>query len=875
MYGSIEIVKGNRFHKKADNFSDDIMSSAVGLDGTPRPIKKRTGWSVLVFQKGITYQCRLFIRRQNGGKGLYSSAESASKNRPAWPPVIACDYNRQSNNVSFTNIDNENKNFSVVTLDPNVYGFDEFTQEVADLISQNNLGLLIMYFDTLGRSKDFCGHSSKYDEFGIPLESRQTMMLNIQNAGGSLTDLKKFHRLARECAFKLGIEPQGSDLRLSSINKRKITDHFNVDSRKKLSKTERIESNYKEALEEQHGLEKSLVNSYVSDSVSLELAKLSVSDKLYLPLNRSKVREIKDSMEDQFDPILATLYVIPKDLKRYEGGEDLETLEFEVVCGQHKFHAMKEIIHEGKGDKLIGVAKGKLPCYICKTGSPSVVNHANIRNNDIVNKFSQPVGTEDLLFVYHGLATKSSHESNDAVDTVKTLCLYRKTSPEDTAALLKIIGWPITQLEKLIEVLDKYKRYKTLDAKGGYGNRANLSKRQSKILSKADFRMLGSCSPSYFDEHSQKVIDMDLSLRDLLLKSKDHNEMLRTMSSASKLAGYEDIETLRSKYPEKFNESALNRFKGAEVFGKKKNEQGIMLSKYVKNVKDGKSFKSPVMVNEISCLFDVTSENLDNNDVIVYYCSKDLRNDDFIRFLIDYAGCSTKDHLAVLMVLADGSQIFDVVSQFLNWKDKAEFKVVQLCFEKISNARARGVSENLTFGILFGKLYYYGDQLYSLQHGPVETELCNVVKKICCPGAKIAYISGAGSEVLKIHNTSADKTAVEGCIINYYAPKVEMDKFIKKYLVNVPVREPSVLSMNNYGCANANIDVDEENNHEIDEAFTNSIGGEESGDPEISRDEISESFNASMMENDGEISFNISQRASDFVDTAALAATIL
>ena len=101
---------------------------------------------------------------------------------------------------------------------------------------------------------------------------------------------------------------------------------------------------------------------------------------------------------------------------------------------------------------MIGVAKGKLPCYICKTGSPSVVNHANIRNKDIVNKFSQPVGTEDLLFVYHGLATKGSHESNDAVDTVKTLCLYRKTSPEDTAALLKIIGWPITQLEKLIEV---------------------------------------------------------------------------------------------------------------------------------------------------------------------------------------------------------------------------------------------------------------------------------------------------------------------------------------------------------------------------------------------------------------------------------------
>ena len=146
-------------------------------------------------------------------------------------------------------------------------------------------------------------------------------------------------------------------------HKRKITDQFNVDSRKKLSKTERIESNYKEALEEQHGLEKSLVNSYVSDSVSLELAKLSVSDKLYLPLNRSKTREIKDSMEDQFDPILATLYVIPKDLKRYEGGEDLETIEFEVVCGQHKFHAMKEIIHEGKRDKLIGVVKGKLPCY--------------------------------------------------------------------------------------------------------------------------------------------------------------------------------------------------------------------------------------------------------------------------------------------------------------------------------------------------------------------------------------------------------------------------------------------------------------------------------------------------------------------------------
>ena len=839
----------------------------------PRASKNRTGWSVLVFQKGKDYQCRLFMRRQNGGKGLYSSAESASKIRPAWPPVVAAEYLKQVNKVHFTNIDNDMKSFSASTFDPNVYGFDDFTQECADLISQNNLGLLVLYLDTLGRSKDFCGHNNKYDSMGIAIDLADTVIRKIQSAGGSIEGLTKFQKLAKECAFKLG-QDSSPDFRLSSINKRKITDHFNVDAKKKLTKTERVETNFREALEEAHGMEKTLVNSYVSDCIQIYLSRLAISDKLFLPLNMAKVREIKDSMEDQFDPVLATLYVIPKDLEQYEGGRaSVDTLEFEVISGQHKFQAMKELILENKIDKLVGVEKGKLPCYICKTGSASVVNHANIRNNDINNRTRQSVGTEDLLFVYHGLATKAPKDSCDARGTIKTLCVYRKTSSEDTAALLKIIDWPMTLLEKLLEVLEKFKRFKTLDAKGGYGIRANLTKRQGRSLSKADFRLLGSCSPSYFNDHYKKVIDNEWSFKDLLGNSKEHNDLLKTMSSASKLAGYEDISMLRDKYPEKFDDDSLRRFKGAEVFGKKKNEQGVMLTKYIKNVKAGNPYETPVVVNEISRVFDVIAKNLDDFDVIVYYSSKDSRDEEFMKYLIEFAGCSIKDHLSVLLVLKDGSQIFNIISYFSSWKEKADFKVAQVFFEKNTNSKTSGVHENLTFGLLFGKLFFYNDHMSSLQHGPLETELVNVVKKISCPGARVASISGEGSEVRKIHSSSVENTITDAAKVSYFAPRKEMNKFIQKFMTNVSANEsaPGLLSMMVISSeASENV-----NNNIVDDGCGQTDHEESMYAEGIESEEVSESFNASIFENEFEQTFLNDAHELGEVNTADLAATIL
>ena len=54
----------------------------------------------------------------------------------------------------------------------------------------------------------------------------------------------------------------------------------------------------------------------------------------------------------------------------------------------------------------------------------------------------------------------------------------------------------------------------------------------------------------------------------------EKNNMDKTMGSISQVAGHEPLKDLKEKYPDKFDDSILKRFSGAEPYGKKKNEQG-------------------------------------------------------------------------------------------------------------------------------------------------------------------------------------------------------------------------------------------------------------------------------------------------------------
>ena len=431
-------------------------------------------------------------------------------------------------------------------------------------------------------------------------------------------------------------------------------------------------------------------------------------------LNDAKVINIADSIDTQPDPAQLILTVCPQDVENFGIAINIDDVDFFVIAaGQHRIQALKLLDRQGKLDKLACIKNRKIACFVCKTDSAAGANFANIRNNDISSKFKSTASNEDLVFIFSGLA-KTSLNQTEAVDTVRRICYSRKTSPENVLSLMKIIDWPREVLEKLTTVLECFKKFQTLDATG-YGVKARLKKRETKCLTKAQFRQLGRCKPQYFLDHFEKVIKNKISFKQLLSQSQHSLELEKAALTFAQAAGHEDFEVLKKKYPDRFDEKTLEKFVGAEVGGKKKNVQGVLLKNYLKKVKEGGEVKEPVILNEVESLFDINRPKLDGNDVIVFNSKSWASNE--VECLVDYAGSSSKDHLSVIVILPSEEHFQNLLRDLETWRDKDGFVVHMIMFERGTNVVGTvKVQENITFSVLFGKVNIFKGDLFSMNH---------------------------------------------------------------------------------------------------------------------------------------------------------------
>ena len=137
----------------------------------------------------------------------------------------------------------------------------------------------------------------------------------------------------------------------------------------------------------------------------------------------------------------------------------------------------------------------------------------------------------------------------------------------------------------------------------------------------------------------------------------------------------------------------------------------------------------------------------------------------------------------------------------------------------------------------------------------------------------MASISGEGSEVRKIHSSSVENTITDAAKVSYFAPRKEMNKFIQKFMTNVSANEsaPGLKSMMVISSeASENV-----NNNIVDDGCGQADHEESMYAEGIESEEVSESFNASIFENEFEQTFLNDAHELGEVNTADLAATIL
>ena len=643
---------------------------------TPTSKNSRTSWTV--FAVKISKKIQVHILKKSGTRiGPFTSAGNASGRRPIWEPVLDCEYKdlgeEDGKVFVFKNVDFETAKFRAELMDPFITSVNPFSQKIAALLMKNPR-VLATYLSLLTHSEHFCNYKSDINDVtGFNHDGSGLDEDGLVGLGGSLSEYEEFVKSAVDNVLVIGSKEEQS-LKISpKTKKKKLTDYFNK-TNKKMTNSEKIEKNYQSMISEEGGLEKSVVSSYVKFQ-SITLDKLEVSQDVFLPINQVKVNDIADSMTDRLELSQLVVSVVPANLEKFqlEGNDE----KFLVVHGVHRFEAFKKVDAINKIKPVPGFPEDRtILCFILNVNSPSLTNYASIKCNDLASNFQSSASNEALFFIYSGILEKTKDHS-EAFEVIEKIAHSRHLGNNELAVYNKVTLWPNSVLSKLILILDKFQTYQTSDAKDR-GVRAKMKRREPNTLTTTLFRQLGSCPPQFFLDHYEEVADNKLSLKELLEASSKANSVTQDEKKVMACAvGVKDIGSLQEKFPGKFNSDCLKQFSGAEVFGRKRNYQGLRLKQYIKSVQLGVTFDEAVKVETYQHLSDL---DLTDFDVVVLNVCES--NFECIKSLIDIICCSLKESFSVFLILESQNSLADLYQCLLPWKNKPDFKIYQCLFRK-------------------------------------------------------------------------------------------------------------------------------------------------------------------------------------------------
>ena len=478
--------------------------------------------------------------------------------------------------------------------------------------------------------------------------------------------------------------------------------------------------------------------------------------------------------------------MVPADLIKFErdGTDD----KFWVVHGAHRMEAMKKLDVMNKKKEVSGFPKDRtILCYILKVNAPSLTNYINIKCNDLASNFQSRASNEALFFVYKGLL-ESTKDPKESMEIIEKICYSRHLGANELTVYRKVAEWPVSVLGQLISVLDMFQTYQTRDATAR-GVRAKLKRREANNLTTAMFRQLGSCSAEFFKDNYERVLSNEMSLKELLVESDHAN---RTAIDEKKVVscagGVDDIDSLKLKFPDKFNPEVIKQFSGAEISGRKRNVQGQRLKNYMKSVEHGVSFKDPIHIETYQHLTDITSAKLESYDVVVLNVCKN--NFEFIKCWIDILCSSLKDFYSVFLMLESERDLSEVYRCLDSWKDKTDFQIHQCMFKKEKCVpNSENISENVVFAVLFGKVTIFKGQIFSL-NDIISKDLMNLVSQVTPPAGRVAYVSRGDRKVVQIHqpNRVTENTEVQ---YTYFVTDNELAKVQEKFFLQPPTPNPN------------------------------------------------------------------------------------
>ena len=468
------------------------------------------------------------------------------------------------------------------------------------------------------------------------------------------------------------------------------------------------------------------------------------------------------------------------------------TQQFYVVQKVQCLQAFKELEKRNEFKGLYGHQSGKVLCYLLNTNRSDIIQYGNARENMISSQCVRKFGPQEILHHFHCLTMKEDSSVN-VVMVAERMAKLACVGPDECTALSKLCKWTGPAFAALMEVVDVFEHYKTLDVKSS-GNQQALEMGLKMRITNILLRRLGKVTEKYFIENYEQVIKNKISLRELTENFLETVEVEKVYSSLSLISNFASVEALITAHPGKFEFKKMITFIGAVWSKTSRNELGARLEKYHDSVvaDSGEEFENPVefvAYQDIKKVFD--DEDISKKSDLIIFVMSDLDKNVIGDIIAEVLGGVKEFHAAVL-VFARERDYFDVLTYLRSQESTTslikDFKLVPLLF-KVDPKSKEEVVENVMYGLVFGKLTLLKSP-FVVNYGDL-CQLRKVVESTCPAKKQIALVCGLGVPSIKLHGPDFDKK------VTYYASELEILRFKKKLAADkTPVVVEETLSDN-------------------------------------------------------------------------------
>ena len=520
--------------------------SGLERKGSTKAIKPRTAWTISVLKGKSGYEVQILWKETRNKVGLFVTKGKGPFGRLRSAKIVTEENNRKEvhDYYRFVNEFGDVGKFRVSMMEVFLGGSNPFSKKLNDLRSEKNDKKVALLLSHLVCSRDFIGHDPNvYNHLGQKLGEAEQQ-----------DDFEEVFAAARDCAT---IVTAGYDEAIGSIaekTKRNKTSKKAI----KLNKQQRIEKFFIKENADEKGVEKEYIHG-IKGRLDIRIEKLTVSEKIQLPISETEIRNLANDMVDTFDITQMYFVVMPADPDSFDE-DNLEKNSYEVLHGRHRLLSLQLLIKENKISLLPGMENRSVPCLILGTLSVAAANWVNLRNSDIAARYVFRPNHHDLVYELHGLK-KLTGEGAHVLETVTRYCNMLKKSDAEKAALRALSRFPQDALEMVVEILKQYEKCQTadFDEKMIKKSSSKLTKGEKLITPMAIFKPLTLMPLEYLKECCPKILDGKLSLKDFVSKFSKENKRRKKEGRIEEIAGFKTIVNLRNQYPQKFTPEILDK----------------------------------------------------------------------------------------------------------------------------------------------------------------------------------------------------------------------------------------------------------------------------------------------------------------------------